>query len=116
MCDNQYHSNDTPTVALSTGWFKFNNNKRCLNYINIYGNGKSVQAKVVDECDSTVGLMLSMITSFHVLTILLMPLELFGGPWECQEVNGETLDISWSDAQYKSNHTKVFITALISVQ
>ncbi|KAK7836240.1 hypothetical protein CFP56_022840 [Quercus suber] len=36
------------------------------------------------------GLMLSMITSFHVLTILLIPLELFREPWECQEVNGET--------------------------
>ncbi|PPS08122.1 hypothetical protein GOBAR_AA12523 [Gossypium barbadense] len=31
-CDNQYHSDDDPVVALSTGW-----------------------AKVVDECDSTMG-------------------------------------------------------------
>ncbi|GMY09200.1 kiwellin-1-like [Fagus crenata] len=29
--------------------------KRCLNYITIYGNGNSVKAKVVDECDSTMG-------------------------------------------------------------
>lgn len=62
------------------------------------------------------GVMLSMIISFHVLTILLMPLELFGGPWECQEVNGGDLDISLPDAQYKSNHTKVVITALITVK
>ncbi|OMO78738.1 Barwin-related endoglucanase [Corchorus capsularis] len=52
-CDNQYHSDDDPVVALSTGWF--NHKKRCLKYINIYGNGKSVRAKVVDECDSTMG-------------------------------------------------------------
>ncbi|KAK8718335.1 hypothetical protein V6N13_045572 [Hibiscus sabdariffa] len=52
-CDNQYHSDDDPVVALSTGWF--NNKKRCLKYINIYGNGRSVRAKVVDECDSTMG-------------------------------------------------------------
>ena len=52
-CDNQYHSDDTPVVALSTGWF--NNKQRCLNFITIYGNGRSVQAKVVDECDSTMG-------------------------------------------------------------
>ncbi|CAN1134480.1 KWL1 [Linum perenne] len=39
--------------ALSTGWF--NNKSRCLNFINIYGNGKSVRAMVVDECDSTMG-------------------------------------------------------------
>ncbi|TYI29741.1 hypothetical protein ES332_A05G338200v1 [Gossypium tomentosum] len=52
-CDNQYHSDDDPVVALSTGWY--NNGKRCLKYINIHGNGKSVRAKVVDECDSTMG-------------------------------------------------------------
>ncbi|KAH1064285.1 hypothetical protein J1N35_029272 [Gossypium stocksii] len=37
-CDNQYHSNDDPMVAFSIG---------C--------NGKYVRAKVVDECDSTMG-------------------------------------------------------------
>ncbi|KAF5464239.1 hypothetical protein F2P56_014331 [Juglans regia] len=52
-CDNKYHPDDTPVVALSTGWF--NNKQRCLNYITIYGNGRSVKAKVVDECDSTMG-------------------------------------------------------------
>jgi hypothetical protein len=30
-CDNMYHSDDTPVVALSTGWF--NNKGRCLKYI-----------------------------------------------------------------------------------
>ncbi|KAA8520614.1 hypothetical protein F0562_014870 [Nyssa sinensis] len=52
-CDNKYHSDDTPVVALSTGWF--NKKRRCLNFITIHGNGKSVKAKVVDECDSTMG-------------------------------------------------------------
>ena len=52
-CDNKYHSDDTPVVALSTGWFK--NMKRCLHNITIYGNGRSVNAMVVDECDSTMG-------------------------------------------------------------
>ncbi|WRX07736.1 hypothetical protein QQP08_000223 [Theobroma cacao] len=52
-CDNQYHSDDDPVVALSTGWF--NHKKRCLKYINIHGNGISVRARVVDECDSTMG-------------------------------------------------------------
>nr|KJB60698.1 hypothetical protein B456_009G320200 [Gossypium raimondii] len=51
--DSDLHSDDDPVVALSTGWY--NNGKRCLNYINIHGNGKSVRAKVVDECDSTMG-------------------------------------------------------------
>ena len=52
-CDNKYHSDDELVVALSTGWF--DNKSRCLNYITINGNGKSVKAKVVDECDSTMG-------------------------------------------------------------
>ncbi|PIA59271.1 hypothetical protein AQUCO_00400278v1 [Aquilegia coerulea] len=52
-CDNQYHSDDTPVVALSTGWF--NNESRCLKNIRINGNGRSVLAMVVDECDSTMG-------------------------------------------------------------
>ncbi|KAK2998581.1 hypothetical protein RJ639_023105 [Escallonia herrerae] len=52
-CDNQFHSDDTPAVALSTGWF--DNRSRCLNYITIHGNGRSVKAQVVDECDSIMG-------------------------------------------------------------
>ncbi|XP_027351366.1 putative ripening-related protein 1 [Abrus precatorius] len=52
-CDNQYHSDDTPVVALSTGWF--NHKSRCLNNITISANGRSVVAMVVDECDSTMG-------------------------------------------------------------
>lgn len=52
-CDNKYHPDKTPVVALSTGWF--NNKKRCKNFITIHGNGKSVRAMVVDECDSTMG-------------------------------------------------------------
>ncbi|KAH7515000.1 hypothetical protein FEM48_Zijuj11G0149900 [Ziziphus jujuba var. spinosa] len=52
-CDKKYHSDNTPVVALSTGWF--NNMKRCLQNITISGNGRSVNAMVVDECDSTMG-------------------------------------------------------------
>ncbi|CAI9283789.1 unnamed protein product [Lactuca saligna] len=52
-CDGKYHSDNTLIVALSTGWY--NNRKRCSKFINIHYNGKSVKAKVVDECDSTVG-------------------------------------------------------------
>ncbi|KAK4418644.1 Kiwellin-1 [Sesamum alatum] len=52
-CDNKYHSDDTPVVALSTGWY--NGGSRCLKNIIISANGQSVTAKVVDECDSTMG-------------------------------------------------------------
>ncbi|KAI7724622.1 hypothetical protein M8C21_024961 [Ambrosia artemisiifolia] len=52
-CDEHYHSDDRPVVALSTGWF----NGRCMcgHFITINGNGRSVRAQVVDECDSTTG-------------------------------------------------------------
>ncbi|KAL1822978.1 hypothetical protein DCAR_0310822 [Daucus carota subsp. sativus] len=52
-CDNHYHDDDTPVVALSTGWY--NGGSRCLNKITIRANGRSVEAMVVDECDSTMG-------------------------------------------------------------
>ncbi|OWM77160.1 hypothetical protein CDL15_Pgr017694 [Punica granatum] len=52
-CDNQYHSDDVPIVALSTRWF--NHRSRCHRNITINGNGRSVSAMVVDECDSTMG-------------------------------------------------------------
>ncbi|XVF73217.1 hypothetical protein PTKIN_Ptkin12aG0183700 [Pterospermum kingtungense] len=43
-CDDQYHKDTELIVALSTGWY--DKGKRCH---------KSVKAKVVDECDSTMG-------------------------------------------------------------
>ncbi|OAY59819.1 hypothetical protein MANES_01G062200v8 [Manihot esculenta] len=52
-CDGKYHSDDIPVVASSTGWF--NNMKRCHKFIKIHGNGRSMKAMVVDECDSTMG-------------------------------------------------------------
>ncbi|KAF8397715.1 hypothetical protein HHK36_016637 [Tetracentron sinense] len=49
-CDYSYHANTERIVALSTGWY--NNNRRCGKMIGITTrNGKSVIAKVVDECD-----------------------------------------------------------------
>ncbi|XP_065859901.1 kiwellin-1-like [Euphorbia lathyris] len=52
-CDKQFHSDDIPIVALSTGWF--NKMGRCFHNITIKGNGRSVAAMVVDECASTIG-------------------------------------------------------------
>ncbi|RVW97296.1 Kiwellin [Vitis vinifera] len=53
-CDEQYHSNSESIVALSTGWY--NGGSRCGKMIRITAqNGRSVVAKVVDECDSMRG-------------------------------------------------------------
>ncbi|GLJ25836.1 hypothetical protein SUGI_0494980 [Cryptomeria japonica] len=52
-CDDKYHANTERVVALSTGWF--GERSRCGKMIKISGNGRSVMAKVVDECDSLHG-------------------------------------------------------------
>ncbi|KAF8027226.1 hypothetical protein BT93_E0210 [Corymbia citriodora subsp. variegata] len=52
-CDNKYHSDDLLIVALSTGGF--DNMSRCRHNITINGNGRSVVAMVVNECQSTMG-------------------------------------------------------------
>ncbi|CAN1793335.1 Putative ripening-related protein 2 [Linum perenne] len=52
-CDDKFHSDKELIVALSTGWFK--KKKRCSKFIKIKWNGKTVRAKVVDECDSAKG-------------------------------------------------------------
>ncbi|CAL4886521.1 unnamed protein product [Urochloa decumbens] len=52
-CDGKFHKNSERVVALSTGWYA--KGKRCGKNIRINANGKSVVAKVVDECDSLHG-------------------------------------------------------------
>lgn len=53
-CDEQYHPKTESVVALSTGWYA--GGSRCGKMIKITAsNGKSVTAKVVDECDSQRG-------------------------------------------------------------
>ena len=53
-CDEKYHNNSERIVALSTGWY--NGGSRCGKMIRITAsNGRSVTAKVVDECDSIRG-------------------------------------------------------------
>ncbi|GLJ14797.1 hypothetical protein SUGI_0240220 [Cryptomeria japonica] len=54
-CDGDFHSDDEKVVALSTGWYA--GGSRCNDFILITNpdNGRSVRAKVVDECDSVAG-------------------------------------------------------------
>lgn len=95
-CDNKYHSDDLPVVALSTGWF--GKRKRCHNYIKIHGNGKRVKAMVVDECDSTKGCDkphdYQPPCRNNIVDASKAVWEALGVP-ECKR---ETLDIYWSDA------------------
>lgn len=52
-CDGNFHNDSELVVALSTGWY--DGGSRCKKNININANGRSVQAMVVDECDSMNG-------------------------------------------------------------
>nr|TKV93201.1 hypothetical protein SEVIR_9G210800v2 [Setaria viridis] len=54
-CDGHFHSNRDMIVALSTGWFA--GGRRCHRPIRITSvrTGRSVVARVVDECDSRHG-------------------------------------------------------------
>lgn len=95
-CDNKYHSDDLPVVALSTGWF--GKRKRCHNYIKIHGNGKSVKAMVVDECDSTKGCDKPHDYQPPCRNNIV---DASKAVWEALGVphgKRETLDIYWSDA------------------
>ncbi|WOL07078.1 hypothetical protein Cni_G15814 [Canna indica] len=52
-CDGKYHSDNQMLAALSSGWY--DNGSRCNKNIRIVANGRTVLAKVVDECDSVIG-------------------------------------------------------------
>ncbi|XP_019176231.1 PREDICTED: putative ripening-related protein 1 [Ipomoea nil] len=96
-CDGKYHSDDTPVVALSTGWYS--GGGRCHHNISISGNGgRRVNVLVVDECESTMGCDEEhhhqppcsnniVVASKAVWKALGVPLNEWG-----------TLDITWSDA------------------
>ncbi|XBI69886.1 hypothetical protein VPH35_064509 [Triticum aestivum] len=55
FCDNKFHPDTARVVALSSGWLRLDGTRRCNKMIRINGNGRSVLAKVVDECDSVNG-------------------------------------------------------------
>ena len=54
-CDGKYHDDDDLIVALSSRWYE--GGKRCQNKIRITSKdtGETVEATVVDECDSNRG-------------------------------------------------------------
>ncbi|KAF3449396.1 hypothetical protein FNV43_RR10124 [Rhamnella rubrinervis] len=84
-CDGKFHSDNTRVVALSTRWF--NNKKRCFHNIIIHGNGRSVKAMVVDECDSTKGCDNDIVDASRAV-------------WKALKVPERKglLDIYWTDA------------------
>lgn len=55
-CDNRYHKDSETVVALSSGWLRLDGTRRCGKTVRVTAsNGRSVLARVVDECDSVNG-------------------------------------------------------------
>nr|CAB3499295.1 unnamed protein product [Digitaria exilis] len=51
----RFHHDKEKVVILSSGWMKLDGTNRCNKKIRISAKGRSVLAKVVDECDSVHG-------------------------------------------------------------
>ncbi|CAL9077522.1 unnamed protein product, partial [Musa acuminata var. zebrina] len=93
--DGCYHGDDQMLASLSTGWY--DDGSRCNRSIRIRGNGRSVLAKVVDECDSVYGCEADqsyppcsnnvIVASPAVRTALAIP-----------EAQVGDYDVTWSDA------------------
>jgi len=62
-CDGRFHSDDDLIVALSSGWYA--GGKRCHKTIRITSKdtGRTVEAQVVDECDSHNGCKKNIVDS-----------------------------------------------------
>ncbi|RVW30641.1 putative ripening-related protein 1 [Vitis vinifera] len=94
--DNHYHSDDTPVVALSTGWY--NKGSRCLNNITITANGRSVVAMVVMSVTQPWDVIATMIISLHVANNIV---DASRAVWKALGVPQDQwggLDITWTDA------------------
>jgi hypothetical protein len=95
-CDEMYHSNTELVVALSTGWYA--GGSRCGKSVRINANGRSVLAKVVDECDSQRGC-----DEEHAYQPPCRPnvVDASQAVWDALGITGEDVgeyDITWSDA------------------
>ncbi|KAL6883562.1 hypothetical protein ACP4OV_010976 [Aristida adscensionis] len=55
LCDRRAHGNSELVVTMSSGWLRLGGTNRCNKKIRVTANGRSVLAKVVDECDSVNG-------------------------------------------------------------
>ncbi|VAH16761.1 unnamed protein product [Triticum turgidum subsp. durum] len=86
-CDGKYHSNGDMIVALSTRWYE--GGRRCGKMIRITSkhNGRTVQAKVVDECDSNHGCKTNIVDTSEAV-------------WKALglDSNMGEVPVTWSDA------------------
>ncbi|GJM87881.1 hypothetical protein PR202_ga03879 [Eleusine coracana subsp. coracana] len=89
-CDGKFHRNTERVVALSTGWY--DGGSRCGKNVRIRANGKSVLAKVVDECDMLHGFQPPCRPNV---------VDTSQAVWDKLGITGDDVgeyDITWSDA------------------
>jgi hypothetical protein len=86
-CDGKFHRNKDMVVALSTRWYA--EGRRCHKPIRITSrhNGRTVEAIVVDECDSKHGCKDNIVDASE-------------GVWRALGLNSNVGDVpvTWSDA------------------
>lgn len=86
-CDGHFHSDGEMIVALSTGWYA--GGHRCHRTIRITSErtGRSVEARVVDECDSRRGCRDNIVDSSKAV-------------WRALglDTNAGEVPVTWSDA------------------
>ncbi|KAF6989186.1 hypothetical protein CFC21_006548 [Triticum aestivum] len=86
-CDGKFHSDKDMIVALSTRWYA--GGRRCGKMINITSkkNGRTVQAKVVDECDSNHGCKTNIVDTSEAV-------------WKALGLDSDIgeVPVTWSDA------------------
>ncbi|CAN6293135.1 unnamed protein product [Urochloa humidicola] len=87
-CDGHFHSNGERIVALSSGWLRLDGTRRCNRMIRITSRGgRSVLAKVVDECDSSRGCDDNIVDSSEAV-------------WKALRLDTDVgrVPVTWSDA------------------
>ncbi|KAJ1255540.1 hypothetical protein BS78_K188600 [Paspalum vaginatum] len=87
-CDGSFHSDGEKVVALSSGWLRLDGKRRCNKMIRITSRGgRSVVAKVVDECDSSRGCDDNIVDSSAAV-------------WKALGLNTDAgrVQVTWSDA------------------
>jgi hypothetical protein len=85
-CDGRFHSDDDLIVALSSRWYA--GGKRCGEAIRITANsGRTVRARVVDECDSQGGCRNNIVDSSRAV-------------WKALGLHTDVgeVHVTWSDA------------------
>ncbi|KAK1692748.1 hypothetical protein QYE76_009445 [Lolium multiflorum] len=106
-CDGQYHNNNEMLAALSTRWYA--GGIWCQKMISITNtqNGRTVQARVVDECDSNHGCKDNIVdTSVAVWNALGLDTNI-GELWRPKFKGKEKEGLGWMEHELRELYTSM---------